>query len=151
MQLIDINFSNPLHLIRAAVGDPASEFVSDNTILSAYTTSNNDIDLASLKVVNLMCNAFATLADREREGGVEVYYTKLYERYTKLKDDMKKKVGYKSPTAGIIIGGVSLAEKNAVWEDVDAFTSYHMAQWHEYMLEENRLYNNLVENPLRGG
>lgn len=148
--MIDIDFTNPVHQIRAAIGDPNTEFVTDSTILSALATSNSDQDIAALKVVNLMCNAFSTLADREREGGVEVYYTNLYERYTKLKDGLKKKIGYKSPSAGIIIGGVSNSEKNAIWEDVDLFTTYHMAQWHEYMLEDNRLYNNLVERPLRG-
>lgn len=148
--MIDIDFTNPVDQIRVAVGDPSSEFVTDQTILSAYTTSNSDVDIAALKVVTLMWNAFATLADREREGGVEVYYTNLFERYTKIKDELKKKVSYKSGTAGIIIGGVSLSEKNKVWADVDTFTAYHMSQWHEYMLEENRLYNNLVERPLSG-
>ena len=148
--MIDIDFTNPVHQIRAAIGDPNTEFVTDATILSALATSSSDQDIAALKVVNLMCNAFSTLADREREGGVEVYYTNLYERYTKLKDGLKKKIGYKSPSAGIIIGGVSSSEKNKIWEDVDKFTMYHMAEWHTIMLEENRLYNNLVERPLRG-
>lgn len=149
--MIDIDFDNPVDQIRAAVGDPSSEFVTDRTILSAYMTSNQDLDVACLKVVSLMWNAFSTLADREREGGVEVYYTNLFERYTKIKEELKKKVSYKHGSAGIIIGGVSLAAKNKIFEDVDTFTMYHMADWHETMLEENRLYNNLVERPLRGG
>ena len=88
--MIDIDFTNPVDQIRVAVGDPSSEFVTDQTILSAYTTSNSDIDIAALKVVTLMWNAFATLADREREGGVEVYYTNLFERYTKIKEELKE-------------------------------------------------------------
>lgn len=145
--MIDIDFNNPVDRVRAVIGDPNTEFVTDSTIISALAKYNSDIDKASLAVMEVMLKAFATLADREREGQLEVYYTKLYERYKDSYDDLKRTVGQKKAIP-IIIGGTSLSAKNEIFTNPDLFTGYLMQDWNDIMLSENRLYEEVIEKSI---
>lgn len=145
--LIDIDFNNPLDQVRAMVGDPRSEFITDNAINSALVKTNNDVIKASLLVMDLMVNTLALLADREREGQVEVYYTKAFERYSKLYDNLKKESRFKL-SAGIYINGTSKSAKEAVRDKSDNFSMYHLADWHNSNLSNKSLYELLIEDQL---
>ena len=143
--MIDIDFTDELGNIRAIIGDPQSEFVTDATIISALAKFGSE-EKAALVIMEMMVAAFATYADREREGQVEIYYTQLYDKYKNLLDDYKKTF-YGKKCIPIIIGGVSLKQKADNIEDSDFFNSYDMSQWHELML--NR-YNKLYEDVFVG-
>lgn len=145
--MIDIDFTQPIDQVRANIGDPSTEFVTDGTITSALTKYNNDILKTSLAVMELMLTAFATLADRSREGQVEVYYTNLFERYKVRFEDLKKQNSYKFGVP-IIIGGVSLAKKNEVYADADMFTGYLMQDWNDIMLKDNNLYDEVINRSI---
>ena len=108
--MIDIDFSTPIGQVRAIIGDPTTDIVTDASILSALDVSNDDIDQASLLLMRMVVTAFSTMADREREGQVEVYYTQLYERYKKELKKLENKVGAKFGVP-IIIGGTSLEKR----------------------------------------
>lgn len=142
--MIDIDFTNNVDLVRAKIGDPLGEHISDATINSALTKYSNDLLLASLACMELMLNAFALLADRERVDQVEVYYTNLFERYKSRFDDLKRERGYKKAIP-IIIGGTSLTKKSEIFCDEDMFTSYMQTDWHDIMLDNNHLYEQILD------
>ena len=149
--MIDLDFTNPVDAVRATIGDPDSEFVTDSTILSALSVYNSVILAASLAIMELLCTKFATLADKEKVGEIEVYYTKLFERYRQRIQDVKDgSAGSVTPTSKafmpIIIAGTSKAEKYARVTD-DSFSMYEQADWHERMLER---YPSLYEQIMVG-
>lgn len=136
--MIDIDLNDPIGEIRALIGDPSSEFISDATIISAIDKYDSDILKASMALMSLMLTMFSTFADREREGQVEVYYTKLYERYKDRYDDLKKKAGMKKAVP-IYIGGTSVKAKSKVIEDLDSFSMYQLPDWHGLQLGNKTL------------
>lgn len=136
--MIDIDLNDPVDQVRAAIGDPLEEFVSDATIISAIAKFNSDLDKASLAVMAMMLTAFSTLAEREREGQVEVYNTSLFERYQKRYNDLKAAIGRKK-TVPIYIGGTSLKIKNKNVESLDAFSMYQMPDWHNIQVGNKTL------------
>lgn len=147
--MIDLDFTNPVDAVRATIGDPESEFVTDSTILSALSVYNGTILTASIALMELLCTKFATLADKEKIGEVEQYYNKLFERYRQRLQDVKDgSAGSIAPTSKafmpIIIAGTSKAEKYARVTE-DSFTMYEQADWHERMLERYpSLYNEIM-------
>ena len=130
--MIDIDFSTPIGQVRARIGDPTLDIITDNSITSALTASNNDIDKASLLLMRMIVRAFATMADREREGQVEVYYTKLYERYKLELKELERSVGSKYGIP-VYIGGTSLEERNANICDPDLINVYDIPAWDQIM------------------
>ena len=130
--MIDIDFSTPIGQVRAKIGDPTLDIVTDNSITSALAASNNDIDKASLLLMRMIVRAFATMADREREGQVEIYYTKLYERYKQELKELERSVGSKYGIP-VYIGGTSLEERNVNLNDPDLFTVYDIPAWDQIM------------------
>ena len=130
--MIDIDFSTPIGQVRAKIGDPTLDIVTDNSINSALTASNNDIDKASLLLMRMIVRAFATMADREREGQVEVYYTKLYERYKQELKELERNVGSKYGIP-VYIGGTSLEERNVNLSDPDLINVYDIPAWDQIM------------------
>jgi hypothetical protein len=145
--LIDIDFNNPLDQVRAMVGDPSSEFISDNAINSALVKTNNDVTKAALLVMDLMVNTLCLLADREREGQVEIYYTKAFERYSKIYDNLKKESKFKL-SAGIYINGTSKSNKESIRKLTDKFSAYDMADWHNKSLSNKTIYELLIEDQM---
>lgn len=136
--MIDIDLTEPIGEIRANIGDPQEEFVTNATLISALAKCEGNILNASIIVMQMMLTAFSTLADRERAGQVEIYYTQLYERYKKQFDDLKKKLGYKKAVP-IYIGGTSLKAKNTAVESLDAFSMYQLPDWHDIQLGNKTL------------
>jgi hypothetical protein len=133
--MIDIDFSTPIGQVRAKIGDPTIDIITDNSITSALTASNDDIDKASLLLMRMIVRAFATMADREREGQVEIYYTKLYERYKLELKELERSVGSKYGIP-VYIGGTSLEDRNANLNDTDLFNVYDIDAWNDLMLTE---------------
>jgi hypothetical protein len=148
--MIDVDFQNPQDQVRLNIGDPNQEFVSDNTVNSALVAFNNNVFNASVAIMEAMLTQFSTLADREREGQVEVYYTKLYERYAQRLKDFKDGGNSASPSTRaflpIIIGGVSRSQKEAIRNDVDAFSMYDLAHWHSESLGYKSVYEVYMED-----
>ena len=149
--MIDLDFTNPVHQVRATIGDPDSEFVSDSTILSALSVYNSVVLTASLALMELLCTKFATLAEKEIIGELQVHYTKQFERYRQRIQDVKDgSAGSVTPTSKaflpIVIVGTSKAEKYARVTD-DSFSMYEQADWHERMLER---YPSLYEQIMIG-
>lgn len=136
--MIDIDLNNPIDEVRANIGDTSSEFVTNVTIQSALDKFSGDVNKASVLVMGWMLTAFSTLADREREGQVEVYYTNLFERYKQRLDDLKKSFGYKKAVP-IYIGGVSLKEKNKNVESLDSLSMYELPDWHSIQIGNKTL------------
>jgi len=126
--MIDLDLNDPIGEIRALIGDASGEFVSDTTIISALAKFDGDIAKTALLVMSLMLTGLSLLADREREGQIEVYYTKMFERYKQRYDDLKAQFGRKKAVP-IYIGGTSLKVKNTVVEDLDNFSLYQMPDW----------------------
>lgn len=149
--MIDLDFTNPIHQVRMTVGDTDKEFLSDATIVSALQSFNMVVSNTSIALMEILCTKFATLADKEKIGELEVYYTKLFERYKERLDDIKKTGGGGVTPSNkafmpIIIAGTSKAEKYARVTD-DSFTMYEQADWHERMLER---YPSLYEQIIVG-
>lgn len=133
--MIDIDYSDKASIVRSNIGDPNQDYVSDSTINSALISTNNNEIKASVLVMETMLAWFSTLADESRTGQVEYKYRNLYERYkSKLQDFKSANTSKKS--AGIILGGVSLAEKNRVAVDVDRFSMYDMDDYQRLRLED---------------
>ena len=130
--MIDIDFSTPIGQVRAKIGDPTLDIITDNSINSALTASNDDIDKASLLLMRMIVRAFATMADREREGQVEIYYTKLYERYKQELKELERSVGSKYGIP-VYIGGTSLEERNVNLNDPDLINVYDIPAWDQIM------------------
>jgi hypothetical protein len=130
--MIDIDFSTPIGQVRAKIGDPTLDIITDNTITSALDVSGNDVDKASLLLMRMVVRAFATMADREREGQVEVYYTTLYERYKQELKEMERNMGAKYGIP-VIIGGTSLEQRNKVIGNPDTINVYDIPAWDEIM------------------
>ena len=150
--MLDIDFANPLDQVRLNVGDIDREWLSDNTINSALVAYNNNVNSSSIALFEALCTYFATLADREVVGEVQVYYTKLYERYKERLADFKDTGGGVVPTSKafmpIIIGGVSRSQKESVLSNSDAFSMYELADWHMRRLNNNSIYE-LIEQDLQ--
>lgn len=142
--MLDLDFSSPLDQIRMNVGDAGSTLVSDNMINSALVAFNDNIYMASIAVMGVILTHYSTLADREREGNVEVYYTKLYERYKDRFEQFKKDGGSTNPSnkafMPIIIGGVSRSQKETNRQLTDGFSMYDLAHWHSESLGNRSLY-----------
>ena len=142
--MLDLDFSSPLDQVRLNVGDADSSVVSDNMINSALAAFNDNVYMASIAVMGAILTHYSKLADREREGNVEVYYTKLYERYKERFEQFKKDGGSTNPSnkafMPIIIGGVSRSQKEAVRNTEDGFTMYDLAHWHSESLGYKSLY-----------
>lgn len=136
--MIEIDFSTPIGQVRAIIGDPSPDIISDNSIQSALDVNNDDVGKASIMIMQMLVRAFSTMADREREGQVEVYYTKLYERYKQELKDLERKLGAKKGIP-VIIGGVSLEERNKVYSDVDTTNVYDQDAINDIMLRASRL------------
>lgn len=130
--MINIDFSTPTGQVRAIIGDPEPDIVSDTSITSALSVSGNNVDKAALLIMRMLVRAFSTMADREREGMVEVYYTKLYERYKAELKEMERKQGSKFGIP-VIIGGTSLEERNKVISDPDVINVYDIPAWDDIM------------------
>lgn len=139
--MIDIDFSLPIDQVRANIGDIGLDFVSDSTIQSALNVNNGDIPKASLLVAKTLLAAFATMADREREGQVEVYYTKLYERYKDLVNEQEDDIAVANGAIPIIIGGTSIERRNQVLEDLDVFTTWDIPAWEDIMFQLQRKFS----------
>ena len=73
--MLDLDFSSPLDQIRMNVGDADGTVVSDNMINSALVAFNDNVYMATVAVMGAILTDYSRLADREREGNVEVYYT----------------------------------------------------------------------------
>jgi hypothetical protein len=142
--MLDIDFSSPLDQVRMNVGDADSTVVSDNMINSALVAFNNNVYMASVAVMGVILTEYSRLADREREGNVEVYYTKLYERYKDRFEEFKRAGGSTNPSnkafMPIIIGGVSRTQKDAIRNVADNFSMYDLAHWHSESLGHRSLY-----------
>lgn len=136
--MIDLDLNDPIGEIRALIGDASGEFVSDTTIISALAKFDGDIVKAALLVMSLMLTGLSLLADREREGQIEVYYTKIFERYKQRYDDLKAQFGRKKAVP-IYIGGTSLKVKNTVVEDLDNFSLYQMPDWNSIQMGNKTL------------
>lgn len=148
--MIDLDFQNPHDQVRLNIGDPSVEFVSDNSISSALVAFNNNVYNASVALMEAMLTRFSTLADREREGQVEIYYTKLYERYNQRLKDFKTG-NSANPSANrsfmpIIIGGVSRTQKDVIRNSEDAFSMYDLAHWHSESLGNRSIYEIYMED-----
>ena len=151
--MIDVDFTNVLDQVRINIGDTgtgADRLVSDNSINSALVAFNNNVTNTSIALMEMLVTKFATLADREREGQVEVYYTKLYERYKeRLKDFKAGDAGGAVPSnkafMPIIIAGTSKQQhiENAI-NNTDAFSMYNQSDWHN---EKLGLYQEIYERP----
>jgi len=148
--MIDVDFQNPHDQVRLNIGDPSTEFVSDNSINSALVAFNNNVYNASVALMEAMLTRFSTLADREREGQVEIYYTKLYERYSERLKDFKSGSASITPSnkafMPIIIGGVSRSQKDAIRQSEDAFSMYDLAHWHSESLGYKSVYEIYMED-----
>lgn len=148
--MIDLDFSSPFDQVRLNVGDPNGDFASDSTISSALVAFNNNVYNASIAVMEAMLSMFSTYADREREGQVEVYYTKLYERYKDRLDAFKAGDVTITPSTKafmpIIIGGVSRSQKEAIRAVDDNFSMYDLANWHSESLGYKSVYEILVSD-----
>jgi hypothetical protein len=129
---IDLDFNCELAQVRVNIGDPSGEYITDNAISSALVKYNNDVIKASIICMEAIKAHFSTLADREKVGEVEIEYKRLYERYKQLLDDFVK-ANTSRYSAGIYIGGVSLSERNRVYEDEDVFTGYDQQDWTDIM------------------
>lgn len=136
--MIDLDLNDPIGEIRALIGDASGEFVSDTTIISALAKFDGDIAKSALLVMSLMLTGLSLLADREREGQIEVYYTKMFERYKQRYDDLKAQFGRKKAVP-IYIGGTSLKVKNTVVEDLDNFSLYQMPDWNSIQIGNKTL------------
>ena len=148
--MIDLDFSSPLDQVRLNAGDPDASWISDNTINSALVAFNQNVYNASVAVMEAMVTYFATLADREREAQVEVYYTKLYERYKSRLDEFKSGDATITPTnkafMPIIIGGVSRSQKEAIRSVDDNFSMYDLAHWHSESLGYRSVYEIFMDD-----
>lgn len=148
--MIDVDFQNPHDQVRLNIGDPSVEFVSDNAVNSALVAFNNNVYNASVALMEAMLTRFSTLADREREGQVEIYYTKLYERYSERLKDFKSGSANITPTTKafmpIIIGGTSKSQKQAIRNDADSFSIYDLAHWHSESLGYKSVYEVYMED-----
>jgi hypothetical protein len=129
---IDLDFNCELAQVRVNIGDPSGEYITDNAISSALVKYNNDVVKASILCMEALKSEFSTRADREKVGEVEIEYKRLYERYKQLLDDFVK-ANTSRYSAGIYIGGVSLSERNRVYEDEDVFTGYDQQDWTDIM------------------
>lgn len=136
--MIEIDFSTPIGQVRAIIGDPAPDIISDESIQSALDVSDSDVEKAALLIMRMLVRAFATMADREREGQVEVYYTKLYERYKQELKDLEGKLRAKKAIP-IIIGGVSLEQRNKVWSDSDTTSVYDIDAINDIMIRVDKM------------
>lgn len=142
--MLDLDFNSPIDQIRMNVGDADSTLVSDNMINSSLVAFNNNIYMATVAVMGVILTHYSKLADREREGNVEVYYTKLYERYKERFEEFKKSGGSTNPSnkafMPIIIGGVSKNKKETIRQNSDSFSMYDLANWHSESLGYKSLY-----------
>jgi hypothetical protein len=132
--MINIDFANPLDQVRLNVGDIDGEWLSDSTINSALVAFNDNINSASIALFEALCTYFATQADKQQVGEVQVHYTKLYERYKERLDNFKDTGGGIVPTEkafmAFIIGGTSKSKKAAVYKNTDSFSMYDLPDWH---------------------
>lgn len=147
--MIDIDFANPLDQVRLNVGDVDSEWLSDSTINSALVAYNNNVNSASIALFEALCTYFATQADKQQVGEVQLYYTKLYERYKERLDDFKNTGGGVVPTEkafmAFIIGGTSKSKKQAIYNNADNASMYDLADWHNRHLGNNTLEEMIQE------
>ena len=146
--MIDLDFATPTDQVRLNVGDPDMQWVTDNAINSALNAFNNNVFNASVAIMQAMLSMFATKADREIEGQLQVYYSKLYERY---KDRLHQFKTSDTPSTNksfmpIIIGGVSRSEKQTVRANSDNFSMYDLANWHSESLGYRSVYEILAED-----
>lgn len=139
--MIDIDFTNPVHLVRSNIGDPLSEYVTDTTIASALVQTNNDVIKASILLMETMLSYFLTQAELERTAQVEYEYKKLYERYKSRLQDFESKNASRY-TAGIILGGVSLSEVNRVNSDEDSFNIWLQDTYNSIMSADRLVRDN---------
>lgn len=144
--MINLDFNNPVAQVRLNIGDPNGELITDSSLQSALNKVNNNVFTASVIVMEAMKSMFSTFADREREGGVEVYYTKLFERYSKLLEDFKRNGSDLSPAnrpvVPIIIGGTSVKTRVEVVNNLDSFSYRNLPNWNDAMDETaNTVYS----------
>ena len=148
--MIDLNFATPVDQVRLNVGDPDIQWVTDNTINSALNAFNNNVFNASVAIMQAMLSMFATKADREVEGQLQIYYSKLYERYKDRLDVFKAGDATIAPSnksfMPIIIGGVSRREKQTIRANTDNFSMYDLANWHSESLGYRSVYEILAED-----
>lgn len=148
--MIDLDFATPTDQVRLNVGDPDMQWVTDNAINSALNAFNNNVFNASVAIMQAMLSMFATKADREVEGQLQIYYSKLYERYKDRLDVFKAGDATITPSnkafMPIIIGGVSRSEKQAVRANTDNFSMYDLANWHSESLGYRSVYEILAED-----
>lgn len=141
--MIDLNFNDPTDLVRSNIGDPNTEYVTDNTITSALVKSDGDVIKATILLMETMLSYFLTQAELERTAQVEYEYKMLYERYKSRLQEFQDKYASKY-TAGIIIGGTSIKEVNRVNNDEDSFTIWLNDTYQQLMMSDRlvREYDN---------
>ena len=126
--MIDINYNDPTSVVRSNIGDPNKRYVSDNTITSALTKNDGNIDKASILIMETMLTHFSIQADESRTDDVWYKFTKLYERFKSRLDEFKNSNSSKHGIP-IIIGGTRISEKNAVVQDIDSFLPHLLDDW----------------------
>jgi len=145
--VIDINFIDKNSLVRANIGDATGEFVSEETITTALLSVDNNVNKASVLVMEAMLTWFSTLAEKEIVDEVEVTYGNLYNKYKVVLDNFKSKV-YAKNRIPILIGGVSLEEKNRINEDLDTVSPFDYSDW-DRLVNRTKLFSE-DENPNYG-
>lgn len=145
--MIDINFIDKNSLVRANIGDATGEFVSEETITTALLSVDNNVNKASVLVMEAMLTWFSTLAEKEIVDEVEVTYGNLYNKYKVVLDNFKSKV-YAKNRIPILIGGVSLEEKNRINEDLDTVSPFDYSDW-DRLVNRTKLFSE-DENPNYG-
>lgn len=133
--------------MRANIGDATGEFVSEETITTALLSVDNNVNKASVLVMEAMLTWFSTLAEKEIVDEVEVTYGNLYNKYKVVLDNFKSKV-YAKNRIPILIGGVSLEEKNRINEDLDTVSPFDYSDW-DRLVNRTKLFSE-DENPNYG-
>lgn len=138
--MIDIDYNDPISIVRSNIGDPNTRFVTDSSILSALSKYDGDTIKASVLLMETMLTFFSVQADESKTDEVEYKFTKLYERFKARLSEFKTE-NAASKGIPIFIGGTSLKDKNDVVADVDTVLPHMLDDWRT-LQEQERLVEN---------
>lgn len=148
--MLDIDFNSPIDQVRMNVGDIDRELVSDSTITSALVVYNNNVFNTSVAIFQMLCTYFATIAEKEQVGELQVEYKKRYENYKdRLKDFLAGNSTITPTTKAFLpflIGGTSRSKKEEIYANQDNFSMYDQAEWHSNRLGGRTLYDMMMDD-----
>lgn len=113
--------SGRLNTVRLLLGDTDSldQQVQDEEVLFSLSQTNNNVYYAAAWLAKTVASQYARKVDVQLSGALSAKYSELSKRYSALSDMLEYQGKKAGATVGVIAGGITISDINAVRGNTD--------------------------------